>query len=116
MKYLLTTLVNLLTFVVSVAVSAEPQSGDRALSDILTSNRYALTIEDGKLSGNGAEVVLGEARQSDIFMFGENHGVKEIAELTQLFYSDLSQRQARILVTEIGPATAAETEHLISFE
>lgn len=111
MKYILTTLISCLTCM--VLAQSEQEVVSTKISELITKHRYAIDISEGELVGAGAEMILMEGQKADVFMLGENHGIKEIAELSQLLYQALSEENPRILVTEIGPTTAYQTEQMI---
>ena len=111
MKYILTTLISCLACL--VLAQSEQEATDIKLSELITKHRYAIDISEGKMVGTGAEMILIEGQKADVFMLGENHGIKEIAELSQINYQAISRENPRILVTEIGPATAYQTEQMI---
>jgi len=96
-----------------VFAQEEQDTNPIKLSDLITQHRYPIDISGDALVGSGADTLLAEGRAAEIFMLGENHGIKEIAKISQLLYQELSQETPRILVTEIGPATAYETEQMI---
>ena len=111
MKYILTLLISCLTCIVFSQSEEAVTSED--ITEIITKHRYAIDISEGEIVGAGAEKILIEGRNADIFMLGENHGIKEIAELSQILYRELSRENPRLLVTEIGPTTAYQTEQMI---
>jgi len=111
MKYILTTLISCLTCV--VLAQSEQEATSNKLSELITKHRYAIDISEGEIVGAGAEMILMEGQKADVFMLGENHGIKEIAEVSQILYQALSEGNPRILVTEIGPATAYQTEQMV---
>jgi hypothetical protein len=96
-------------FVSSLATAAEPSSYE----GLIDANRFEVRVEDGRLLGPGGERLAHDATAADIVMFGENHGAKEIAELAAALFRSSSETSPRRLVTEIGPATAAEMEAML---
>lgn len=83
------------------------------LDSVLRHNSYALRIEDGKPTGPGWNHLLSHADTADLVLFGENHGIKEIAGFSNEFYRALSATKPRLLITEMGPATAREVEEML---
>jgi hypothetical protein len=83
------------------------------LPELIIKHRYPVDISDNGLVGEGADIILASGHKADIFMLGENHGVKQIAEISQILYRTLSRATPRVLVTEVGPATAYQTEQMI---
>ena len=85
---------------------------DSTLAVLVERNAFELSIENGNLIG--ADSLIANAMESDIFYFGENHGISEIASLAQLLYDSLSSNSPQILVTEIGPYSSKEVESLVA--
>lgn len=110
MKYILTLLISCLTGIIFSQSKEAVTSKD--ITEIITKHRYAIDISEGEIVGAGAEKILTEGQNADIFMLGENHGIKEIAELSQILYRELSRANPRLLVTEIGPTTAFQAEQM----
>ena len=102
-----------LFFVINCIQAESEDSTHTSLQELVLNNRYSLKIENNNLSHEGGIKLLNEAKKVDLFMFGENHGIKEIAQLSQVIYSEISKKSPRILVTEIGPTTAREVWELM---
>ena len=107
MKAAIGTLV-LLCFATLAAAGVPPE-----FESIVLANRYSLQVTTEGATGLGVERLIKEGESTDIFMFGENHGAAEIATLAARLYSGVSETRPRRLVTEIGPATAAEVEEMV---
>src|SRR5690606_10654118 len=58
----------------------QTEAGDAGarLLEALRQNRHTLALVDGRLSGDGAELLLSEGRASQFFLLGEEHGVAEV--------------------------------------
>jgi len=84
---------------------------DTSFSSLLVEHSSELTFHQGQITGADSLIRAGQA--SKVFMFGENHGVREIARFADLLYTKLSANRPRVLVTEIGPATAEEAALLV---
>jgi hypothetical protein len=84
-----------------------------SLATLAEQHRHRLTVEDGRIGGVGGDRLLEEAASADLLLFGENHGVAEIAELAHALYRVGRDGRPRRLVTEIGPATALEVEQMV---
>ena len=78
----------------------------RSLEDVLREHRYALTLEEGRLSGSGAELLRDEAAASRYLLVGETHGVAETPDLIAALFRELQPAGYRHLVVEIGPIQA----------
>jgi hypothetical protein len=94
-----------------VIAHAEPPSAE--FGGAIDANRAAIRVENGALAGPGAQRLTDEGRAADLFLFGENHGAREIAELADALYKEVSNGKPRRLATEIGPATAVELEAML---
>ena len=80
---------------------------------LIKQNSFAIQIEQDEMKGPGADTLLKAAREAEFFLFGENHGIVQIADFSHLLYKKLSSEKPRHFVTEIGPATAAIVEEKI---
>jgi hypothetical protein len=74
---------------------------------------YPLDTSNGTFSGEGWDRLIARADTTDFVLFGENHGLREIADFANALYRKLSMNHPRILVTEIGPYTAIELERMV---
>lgn len=83
------------------------------LAQLAREHRYPLHFRAGAIAGTGGERLLTEAHASPVLMFGENHGLAEIAHFATALYRDLSANQPRRVLTEIGPASAHEVERML---
>jgi len=75
---------------------------------------YELRIDQGRLAGPGAELLLYEITRADFFLIGEEQGVAEIPGLTQIIYQrayDMGLRFTHIGI-ETSDFTAKELERL----
>ena len=80
---------------------------------LIDANRFEVAVVDGHLAGPGGERLVKDGAAADVVMFGENHGAKEIADIAAALFKGISATSPRRLVTEIGPATAAEMESML---
>jgi hypothetical protein len=80
---------------------------------LIDANRFDIDVADGRLVGAGGERLVKDGAAADVVMFGENHGAREIAGIAAALYSGVSATAPRRLVTEVGPATAAEMESML---
>ena len=83
------------------------------LSLAIKNASYDLQFSDYKMSGEGYDKLIDEAKRHKVFMFGENHATAEIAIFAHQVYSDLSQDIPRLLVTEVGPMAARKMQSLV---
>lgn len=56
------------------------------LKELVESNTYPLRIENGKLRGQGGELLLFEATKAQVFIIGEEKGVAEIPDIIWAIY------------------------------
>jgi len=73
---------------------------------ILHDYMYQLSFEKGEISGAGFEKILGEAKESSIFLIGEDHGLKEIPILTTQLFSNLIAFKYKHYATEFGSVSS----------
>ncbi len=88
-----------------------PNEQDTTLYSIIEENSFTLVLNDHKI--NGVDFFLKSALESEVLLFGENHGIKEIANFSQILYDTLSSNHSRVLVTEVGPATAHQVQNMM---
>lgn len=62
------------------------------LDAALRANTLTIRLENGRLSGPGAEGLLAEGAGSRFFVIGEQHVSKEIPEFTSALFRDLNAR------------------------
>jgi hypothetical protein len=84
-----------------------------SLATLAKQHRHPLTLEQGRIGDAGGDLLVEEAGSADLLLFGENHGVAEIAELAHALYRVGRDGHPRRLVTEIGPASALEVEPMV---
>ena len=87
-------------------------NGAALLLERLRENRLTLALEDGRLSGGGAELLLSEGRNAQFFLLGEEHGVAEIPALTSAIFRALTADGYRHLAIETGDGLAAALDSL----
>lgn len=66
-------------------------SAQTTLSEHLEKNKYDMKLENGMLSGKGAELILNEANASQFFLIGESHGITEMPILTTALFRDFNK-------------------------
>ncbi len=85
---------------------------DDALIAELVKNRYPLALEDGKLKGAGADLLFKEAEASQFFLIAEDHGIKELPQLTAALFRQIKSYGYDHFATEAGPISARILERL----
>jgi hypothetical protein len=85
---------------------AQQAGADSVLRQALLTHRHAVTLEGGRLSGPGGELLLTAGRQAQFTLIGEEHGVAEIPVLTSALFRALVPHGYRYLAIETGDALA----------
>ena len=67
---------------------------------------YYFEIADGKLTGDGARILIDEIGQSQYVLLGEYHGSLRISELTKAIVPVFHEAGFRTFALEIGPVSA----------
>ncbi len=107
---LLTTL-----YLGSVAAHAtEPAA--KPLADALTDHRFALqwngrADEGRQFRGPAADWLMEQARQSQFFLIGEDHGGAETARFAEAVFRSLQPLGYSHIAIEAGPLTAEHRRH-----
>lgn len=89
---------------------AQPTESDSLLRALLHEQRRTLALEDGRISGPGADFLLEEGRRAHFFMVGEEHGVADVPEFTAALFRALRPHGYEHLAIETSPSTAALLE------
>ncbi|HEX9953324.1 MAG TPA: hypothetical protein VGB53_16250 [Rubricoccaceae bacterium] len=92
--------------------TGEPRAQQAATSDSLfratiAASRHTLALDRGRLTGPGAEFLLGEGARARFFMVGEEHGVADVPEFTAAALRALREHGYDRLVVETSPTTSA---------
>ena len=92
------------------------EEGEPDLAALLAPFVHPLTVDEGRLKGPGAELLLREAEEAHFFLFGEQHATADIADLAAALVRDLVPRGYYHAVIEVGPAGARRLESLLRDE
>ena len=92
---------------------ADPATADTTVLDQLKTNRLAITLDKGTLSGPGAAPLLQASRQAQYVLLGEDHGIAEIAQFSSAYFNALTPAGFTTLVTENGPAVTSALEGML---
>lgn len=92
---------------------AGPAIADTVVLEKLKTNRLAITLDKGTLSGPGAAPLLQASRQAQYVLLGEDHGVAEIAQFSSAYFSALAPDGFTTLVTENGAVVASALEGML---
>lgn len=85
---------------------------DDTLTAELAKNRLALTLENGSLSGAGADFLFREAEASQFFLIAEDHGIAELPLFASALFRQIRSYGYQHFATEAGPITARTLEKL----
>lgn len=118
------TLVSLATALALLAASPpvkgqESQEGQQAakkslsLAEALAGHRLPLALEEGRLTGPGAEWLWSRAADSAVVTLGESHATREAPQVMAAIVSSLRPEGFHHLVIETGPWTAEKLTALL---
>jgi hypothetical protein len=92
------------TAVPSVHAQQSDSTAVRAAFDsTVAANTYTATLEDGELTGPGADWLAARGREVDHFLMGERHGTAEIPKLAASLYERLADHGYGPVALEVGP-------------
>jgi hypothetical protein len=100
----------LLAAVTLVVQSAPAQAPQAPLLQALQANRLPLTMTDGRPAGPGWDWLVGEARTARFTLIGEEHGVRETAQLAAALFSALRGSGYSRVAIELSPPIARDVE------
>jgi len=90
--------------VVAVASKAQEKDAQQKFLEQLTKNRYALTLESGKVSGPGMNVLSEATSDAEFVLVGEDHGIRQIPQFMGTVFEMLAPRGFHTLAIETGPS------------
>lgn len=102
----------LLLSVTLSAAAAHAADSDPSLAAALAANRHPIRLQQGRLEGDGARLLLDEAAKSQFFLLGEDHGMAESAQLGEALVTALQPLGFRHVAIEAGPLTGETLERL----
>ena len=100
------TLLVLIAVLLACSAFAQPNK----FAERLLSNRYELTMQEGRLGGSGAAVLQSALSDSQFVLIGEDHGIAQIPDFTGAICSILGPQGFHTMAVETGPLVAAELE------
>jgi len=108
----------LLALLLLPAYPASAQQSDSAavraaFDSVLTAHTYPATLEDGRLTGPGADWLVARGREVDHFLMGERHGTAEIPAVAATLYERLADHGYGPVALEIGPYAARATNEAL---
>ena len=105
------TLLLYLSVIATSAASAQtPPSPQERLLAALQSGRLPLTMSDGRPAGPGWDWLVGEARNARFTLIGEEHGVRETAQLAAALFTALRPSGYSRFAIELSPPIAQDIE------
>lgn len=84
-----------------------------AFDSTVAANTYTATLEDGQLTGPGADWLVARGQESDHFLMGERHGTAEIPKVAATLYEQLAESGYGPVALEIGPFAAEATNEAL---
>ena len=97
----------LATITLAVQSTPAPQA---PLLQALQANRLPLTMTDGRPAGPGWDLLVREARNARFTLIGEEHGVRETAQLAAALFSALRESGYSRFAIELSPPIAQDVE------
>ncbi|MDB4949450.1 MAG: hypothetical protein JWM27_2099 [Gemmatimonadetes bacterium] len=107
-------------FVVPMLLAAAPvlraqdttalRSADSLLVRALVTHAMPVRLADGRLSGAGADFLIAEGGRSQFFLIGEDHGMRELPQLSAALFRALRPAGYAHLAVEVGPLSAERLE------
>ncbi len=85
-----------------------------AFDSIVTANTYTATLEDGHLTGPGADWLEARGREVDHFLMSERHGTVQIPAVAASLYERLTDDGYGPVALEIGPFAADAANEALS--
>ena len=103
----------LLPVLSAVAQPRDSAAVRAAFDSTVAANTYTATLEDGRLTGPGADWLEARGRAADHFLMGERHGTAEIPTVAASLYERLSDHGYGPVALEIGPFAAQATNEAL---
>lgn len=98
------------TAALAAAASTQAEASTKPLVDTLRAAALPLTLEDGRLSGPGADWIRQASMNTQFVLVGEDHGMAEPPAVASALWSAQLGGAFDRLVIETGPQAAAEIE------
>lgn len=94
-------------------LSSTPASAQNAeFSEALKKNRGAISVQDGKLAGPGADTLRAALAEAQFVALGEDHGIGQIPEFAAALCAELTPHGFHHMGLEIGPYVALDLENM----
>ncbi|MBI4747185.1 MAG: hypothetical protein HY774_01770 [Acidobacteria bacterium] len=86
---------------------------EEKVTEKLRASRHLLKLENGKLTGPGADLLIREGREAQFVFLGEEHFIAEVPRFAQALWSELTPAGFEHLVIEVGPYTTQTLEAIV---
>jgi hypothetical protein len=83
-----------------------------AFTETLKKNHVAISVQDGKLTGPGAEVLRPALAEAQFVALGEDHGIRQIPEFAAALCAELATHGFHHMGLEIGTYVAPDLEKM----
>lgn len=100
----------------SVLVNAEEDPAQQAIKrfhSILAESVYPIAVDNGFVTGPGAQWLRARAQQAQFFVIGEQHATADIANFSRALYRDLVTDGYRHMALELGPWSTRFAEQMM---
>lgn len=87
---------------------------DSLLTELLKPLKYNLQMQEGLLTGPGADFLMKEGQSAQFFLIGEDHGIAELPLFTTALFRSFQKLDYRYFATETGPYTASFLQKTLS--
>ena len=102
-----------LTLGTSRAQESDSAAVRAAFDSTVAANTYTASLENGDVTGPGADWLVEQGRAADHFLMGERHGTTAIPTLAATLYERLADHGYGPVALEIGPYAAAATNEAL---
>jgi hypothetical protein len=100
----------ILIVLVSVLLMSSAFGQQNKFTERLLSNRYELSVQEGRLNGNGAPILQSALDGAQFVLIGEDHGIAQIPEFAGAVCGILGPQGFHTMAVETGPLVAADLE------
>ena len=92
--------------VLSIVAERAIEAQDTTLTRLLLEHRHPLTVESGRLAGDGGRMLVRDATDARYTLVGEEHGIAEVPGLVMALLSELRPAGYNTFAIEISPLQA----------
>ncbi|HNO79654.1 MAG TPA: hypothetical protein PKN33_16525 [Phycisphaerae bacterium] len=94
-------------FAIAAVIFSCPFASAQSLKECIEQNRHPISLDEKGLSGPGADILLGHARDSEFTLIGESHGNRETCSVGSWLLENLKGAGYKAFVTETGPSSTS---------